>query len=390
MITLTQLADEFSNGLNEILKELKPNMSFKIWAEAGEYKPFRRSGNTVTFYINGNLQTTNGANEANNLIMGINGLSLSFAVPIKEPRTSAKQTSEELSEIRDGQYPFVQDIIEVINRYFQKAQATIMYDGEGKKFSIAYRAGSAVTGAVDLVPELGKVIEVSSYIEIYFIEGGLSSKDVIVYFDNSIVPFTAVRHGRTPVVDSDVYSGKLVSKNLITSSAIALDIDFPLNADALTSACIDYLLNAEPNVAHFVNAVFGDMGQKLFLMTLNVFQSSATGINVSGGSVSLMEIIEDVDAVNIPVGYQLGRFKLANSEEQTLTFTVSDKCNAFIAGNASEMQGEQTVNVSPYNMVSEELTDGTSEYYVYLLTDRNLHISESSAPFTIIKEAQNG
>ncbi len=383
MITLTQLANEFESGLNEAFDN--PEIQFKIWAEAGDYKPFRREGNTVTFFINGNLRTNTAANEANNLIMGINGLALDFAVPIQQPRTNAGQSSEELARIKNGQFPFVEKVVDVINKYFQKAQAKILYDKDGKQFSVAFRAGCAVSGSVDLVPALGNIMEISTYIEVYFIEGGLSSKDVIVYFDDSVIPFTAVRHGRSPVVDADVYAGSLVSKNIVTSTAFAIDVDFPMNADKLTKSCVEYLLNGEPNVAHFVNVVFGTIGQKLFLMTLNILQSSATGINVAGGSVSLMEAVGNAMLLNTPESYQTGRFELDATVEE-ITFTPSQGCNAFMAGNAEYFAGEQTVAISPTDVIYDE---EIGKYCVYLITDRSVTVS-SGIPFKVVKEAKNG
>lgn len=384
MITLTRLANEFESGLNEAFDN--PEIQFKIWAEAGDYQPFRREGNIVTFFINGNLRTDTAANEANNLVMGINGLALDFAVPIRQPRTNSRQNSEELAKIKNGQFPFVEKVVNVINKYFEKAQAKIMHDKDGKQFSVAFRAGSAVSGSVDLVPELGNIMEISTYIEVYFIEGGLSSKDLIVYFDNSIIPFTAVRHGRSPVTEGEVYAGTLISKNVVTSTAFAVDVDYPLNADELTKSCIDYLLSGEPNVGHFVNVVFGDIGQKLFFMTLNIFQTSATGINVAGGSVSLMEVTANHMLVNTPAGYQTGRFILDGSTVAEIAFTPSEGCNALIAGKAGYISGLQSVAITPADIVYDEETD---KYCVYLVTDRAVTVN-SSTQFEIVKEADNG
>ncbi len=381
MITLTKLANYFEEGLNKTLNN--PEIQFKIWAEAGEHVRAMRDGNTVIHFINGNLRTSTSANDANDLVMGVNGLSLEFSVPIKPPRTNTKQSEEDLAKIKDGQYPFVTYIVNAINGYFQKAQSFSMPDESGVSFSVSYQAGTAVTGEVGLSSQLDNYVLVSVYIEVYFIEGGISSKDVKVYFDNSTVPFMAVRHGRTPVVDGDVYAGKLVTKNVITSTAFAIDIDFPANADVFTKACIKYLLDGEPNTAHFVKVVFGELDEKLYFMTLNTVQTSAQGISIAGGSASLMEVVENPLAVNLPAGFQLGKFKVENSQVTSITFAVSKACNAFIAGNALELaEGSQTVNVTPSDIVYEENNDGA--YYVYLITDKAVTVTASSAPFETV------
>lgn len=384
MIKLTQLAERFENELNTVLDN--PEIQFKIWAEAGEHVRAMRNGNTVVHFINGNLRTSTSANDANDLVMGVNGLSLEFSVPVKQPRTNAKQTEEELAKIKDGQYPFVTYIVNAINGYFQRAQALSMPDESGVDFSVSYQAGTAVTGEVGLSSQLDNYVLVSVYIEVYFIEGGVSSKDVKVYFDNSTVPFMAVRHGRTPVVDGDVYMGKLVTKNIITSTAFAIDIDFPANADVFTKACVQYLLDGEPNTAHFVKVVFGELDKQLYFMTLNTVQTSAQGISIAGGSASLMEVVENPAAVNLPAGFQFGRFTLENSQAQSISFTVSKACNAFIAGNAVNFAaGPQTVNLTPSDIVYEETDDDTDgAYYVYLITDKAVTVTASSAPFETI------
>lgn len=377
MITLKRLAEEFEKGLNEQL----PNdeIRFKIWAHAGEYKPPLREGNKVAYNIVGNLTSSTSANDANDLAMGVNGLSLEFSVPLQQPRTNASQTTEELAKINDEQYPFVTYIVNAINGCFQRAKTLVMTDADGVEFTVAYQAGTAVSGTVDLSSLIGNAVSVSVYIEVYFVEGGINSKNLIVYFDNSPVPYIAVRHGRTPVVDGDIYSGKLVSKNLITSSAFALDLDYPANGDILTKASVDYLLSGEPNVAHFVEVVFGAAGKKLFLMTLNTLQTSAQGISIAGVSASLMEVVENIDAINIPDGYQVGRFELANSQINGLSFTLSEECNAFIAGNAVKLSGAVNVGLTPSAIESDE-----GKYYVYLITDKTVEVSNASAPFTVL------
>lgn len=381
MITIKQLAKRFEDGLNTVLGNSE--IQFKIWANAGEYKAPVRDGNTVTHYIIGNLKTSTSANEANALVMGVNGLTFEFSVPIKQPRTNAEQTEKELAKIKDEQYPFIAYILNAVNQYFQRADVFELKDDEGIEFTVAYQAGTVIPGDVDLAAQLGNHLVVSVYIEVYFIEEGLSSKNVFVYFDNEPIPFTAVRHGRTPVVDSDVYAGKLVSKSIVTSSAFAIDLDLPANLKGFSTECLEYLLSGEPNTAHFVNAVFGDTS-KLFLMTLNTVQTSAQGIAIAGESASLIEVIENAEALNLPDGYQLGRFSIENTQVPSVAFTVSEDCNAFMAGVTGKMSGAQVVPITPADITYDESTDG---YFVYLITDVGVGITKSSAPFTVIKES---
>lgn len=379
MITVKQLAEIFENGLNNQLDN--PEIKFKIWANAGEYKKPYRDGNTVTHYITGNLRTSTSTNDANRLAMGVNGLTLDFMVPITPPKTNAMQTEAELAKIDDEQYPFITYIANAINGYFQRAQTIELKDENKVEFTLSFKAGVVIPGSIDISARYGNSITISAYIEVYFIEGGISSKNVLVYFDNQIVPFMVARQGRTPVFDSDIYAGKLVSKNIVTSSAFAIDIDFPANGDRLTQESVDYLLKGEPNTAYFVKLVFGSKEER-YLMTFNSVQYSAQGISVAGGSLSLVETVENVEALNFPDGYQIGRFKLDSSTVESISFFTTTDCTAFIAGNIEKWKaGERVISISPNDVVYDE-ADGA--YYVYLVTDTPVRIFRSGVPFNVI------
>lgn len=364
MITVEQLSNVFENGLNTVLNN--PEIQFKIWAEAGQHVGSRREGNTVTYFINGNLRTSTSANDANDLVMGVNGLSLEFAVPIQQPRTNATQTAEELAKIKDGQYPFVTYIINAINSYFQTAKATTLTDDKGVEFSVAFQAGTVTPGNVDIAAQLGNYLPVPVYIEVYFVEGGVNSKDVKVYFDGKSMPFQAVRHGRSPMTERDVYAGTLVSKSLITSTAFAIDVDFPVTSDPATQACVDYLISGEPNVAHFVKVQFGSLNEKLYLMTLNTVQTSAQGIAIAGVSASLMEVVENVSAIGVPDNYEVGKFTFQNSDATSAFFTAEADCLFYCAGETYSLTAGESIDI-PLDPSDYEYEEEDGVYYVYYI-----------------------
>lgn len=388
MISIVQLSELFERELNAILNN--PEIQFKIWSEVGQYQPYHRDGNTVTHYINGNLRTNTSANDANNLAMGVNGLSLVFSVPVKRPRANVNQTAEDLQEINDGQYPYVQYITSAINDYFQEAKSAVLPDDKGKNFTVSWQAGTSLSGAVDLVPVLGKCIEISVYIEMYFIEGGTSSKDVKIYFDGSLVPYKAIRFGRSPVTERDVYADKLVSKGVITSTALAIDIDFPSNADITTQAVIDYLLGGEPNVAHFVDIEWGDTRKESYLMTVNTVQTSAQGVAIAGVSVSLMEVVDNL--FDVSEGYQIRKFIFKSSTPPIITvptipatqtnlyFALSMECTVYIAGRAFKVTAGTNyyVNLTSADLVYDEELDA---YCVTLITGKQVSVIRASAPY---------
>ena len=386
MISVEQLANYFENALNTVLNN--PEIRFKIWADAGEYKKPERDGNVITHYILGNLRTNASANDATDLVMGVNGLSLDFKIPVKALKTNATQTAAALQKIKNGQYPFLTYITNAINSYFQKAQAFSLSDESGTEYSVAFQAGTAVTGNVDLAVQYGQSVDFNVYIEVYFIQDGINSKDVKLYFDGEPVPYKALRFGRSPMIEQDVYAKSLVTKSIITSTAFAIDIDFPANGDAATNSAIDYLLNGEPNIAHFVTLEFGSVEKKTYLMTLNTAQPSMQGIAIPAMTVSLIEVSDNVLTVGVPTGYQTGKFTFANSIATALTFTASADCTAYIAGTVINVSAGQTntVELDPSAFVYDE----ENNYGVYIITDKAVSITNSSAPFTVLQGADNG
>lgn len=385
MISVEKFAKRLEDGLNARLNN--PEIQFKIWATAGKHVPAHREGNKVTYFINGDLRTSSSANDSNDLVMGINGLSLGFTVPVQPPCVNVKQTAEELQEVKEGQYPFLTYIFNAIDGYFKTAQVFTETDSDGKEFTISFQGGTAIPGAVDMAPRVGQSVPINVFIEAYFIEGGTSAKDISITVNNKRVPFQAVRYGRTPVIEHAVSAGTLTSKNAGTSTAFSIDIDFPSNNDSLTGAVVDYLLGGEPNVAYFVRTKWGEgKREEIHFMTLNTVQSSAKGIAVVGLSVSFMEVLSDISVYNVTDECQVARFEFEGSDINSLTFTPSVPCTAFITGKAFDMGGLQTIALEPKDFTYDEDTD---KYFVYLITDRAVDILGTNAACTIIKAANN-
>lgn len=380
MITIKQLSELFENGLNAQLNN--PELKFKIWATAGEYQKPVREGNTIVHEIIGNLRTSTSSNDANNvLVMGVNGLSLDFMIPVYPPRTNATQTAEELQKIKDGQYPFLEYIMTAINAYFQEAKATTLTDEDNVEFSVAFQAGTVIPGAVELAAKFGNAVPLNVFIQVYFIQGGTNSKDVKISVDGQLMPFQAVRLGRAAVLERDVFAGETVSKCFASSTAFSVDADFPSSNNPATTTALQYLLNGEANTAHFVNVQWGSGVEKLFFMIYNTVQTSVTGIAVAGVSASLIEIGGSEEIYNLPQGFKTIRFTFTNSQAETLSFTLSEECQTYISGvGAAKRNGAQTVNLTPLSF--EYNGDGT--YNVNLIVDKEVTVTNASAPFTII------
>ena len=69
-----------------------------------------------------------------------------------------------------------------------------------------------------------------------------------------------------------------------------------------------------------------------------------------------------------------------------MTITVTET-TGFIAGQTQEMNGAQSITLSPDDFEYDEENDA---YYVYLITNGAATVTGASATFTVIQEAQNG
>lgn len=388
MITIKQFAEKIENDLNSALFAVLKNeeIRFKIWATAGEYQKPVREGNVITHEIIGNLRTGTSSNDANNVLaMGINGLSLDFMLPILPPRTNAAQTAEQLAKISDGQYPFLELIINVLNSYFQKAQVTTMTDSDEVEFSVAFQAGTVIPGAVELAAKFGNAVPLNVFIQVYFIEGGTNSKDVQITVDGKLMPFQAVRLGRAAVLERDVYAGESISKCFASSNAFSVDADFPSSNNPATTTALSYLLDGETNTAHFVGVQWGSGIEKLYFMEYNTVQTSATGIAVAGISASFVELGGNDTLYNLPSGFSLVKFEFDNSQTETFTFALSGECETYIAGvGATKRLGSitQLVALSP---LSFEYDEESGKYIVELVLNGNVYVTRASVPYTTIR-----
>lgn len=387
MISLKQLSNLFENGLNAELKNVlkSEEIQFKVWAETGQFQKPLRDGNTITYFINGNLRTSSSANDANDLVMGVNGLTLDFAIPTRSPRTNASQTTADLEKIYDGQYPFVHAVTDAINNFFQTAQSLPpMADDEGTQFSVSFQAGTSISGTVDILPVIGECITVSVYIEVYFIEGGTNSKDVKIILDGKNMPYKELRLGRAPIVERDVYAGENISKCLTSSTVFTIDAAFPSSDNPATKTALSYVLDGEPNAVHFIKVKWGNDAEKLYLMTYNSVQNTAVGINIAGVQASFMEVADNQPVYNLPEGFQLTKFIFSSSAEAqaALSFTLSEKRSVFIAGvGAQELQGAVSVTLTPNSF---EYDAENNVYSVYMITDKAVKISNASVPFETV------
>lgn len=382
MITLVQLAEKIENGLNAVLDNSE--IQFKIWASAGQMSKSLRTGNTVTHYITGNLLSSSSSNDANLLVMGVNGLTLLFSVPLQAPKTSSAQTAEQLARVQNSQYPFIDLILAAIDGYFQSAQAFTLTDAAtSTEYTVAMQAGRAITGNVGLAARLGNAVTLSVYITAYFLEGGINSRDVQLYIDGVRMPFQTTTLGRPNRLSSDVYNEKPIVKNISTATAFSIDFSYPAHSDNTTKETIATLLHGLLNRAHFVELKFGELDSEQYFCMFDNLTANPTGIAFAGISGTLIEIADNPAMIDVPAYMQVGRFTISDSLTGVITFNATGK--AYIAGKIRDLNGVTTITLSPSDFTYSESDD---VYYIYMISLAAMSVTNSTATFTVVKEAE--
>ena len=384
MVSLLQLANEIQNGLTSQLND--PNIDFKIWASAGEYSKSVRSGNTVQSYIQGTLLSSSSSNEGNILSMGYNGLQLYLSVPLQAPKTVSTQTSKELQKIQNSQYPFLTLVLSALDAYFSVASVMQLPDDAGTEYTISMVAGRAITGNVDVAAQFGNNLTVSLLIGVYFLQGGISARNIVLNIDGVRVPLSSVTINRANQKSSDVYQGGTSVKNVSSATALSIDFAFPANSDNTTNQAIRALFVGNANMAHFVELSIGSKYDGNFLMTFDNLNLAAQNVQFAGITGALIECVDNVSLLSFPNYMQVGYFEFDNSSTTRFSFNSSiyDFYLAYISGRIYSLASANSIGLEPADFVYDQ-TSG--KYRVYMVTLGAVPVTQSDFPFTIVQEA---
>lgn len=383
MVSLTQLAQTIEQGLTSQLND--PNIDFKIWASAGEYSKSVRSGNTVQSYIQGTLLSSSSSNEGNILSMGYNGLQLYLSVPLQAPKTVSTQTSEELQKIQNSQYPFLTLVLSALDAYFSVASVMQLTDDAGTEYTISMVAGRAITGNVDVAAQFGNNLTVSLLIGVYFLQGGISARNIVLNIDGVRVPLSSVTINRANQKSSDVYQGGTSVKNVSSATALSIDFAFPANSDNTTNQAIRAIYAGNANMAHFVELSIGSQYDGNFLMAFDNLNLAAQNVQFAGITGALIECVDNVSLLSFPNYMQVGYFEFDNSSTTRFSFNSSNyDYLAYISGRIYSLASANSIGLEPADFVYDQ-TSG--KYRVYMVTLGVVPVTQSDFPFTVVQEA---
>lgn len=417
MITTAMLAEYFENALNDLVPS-DGGYEFKIWAEAGEYKRYYRQGNDVVYYINGQLSVAGSALTPNTLVMGTNGLTLEFLVPADPPKTSFKQTDDDLARVQNGQFYFIQQVSQILLGYFTATKKLSMTDRDGTEFNMTAYSGVAISGVIDITSKVGVAMPMTVSITLNFGEELVSGLDISVYMDGELVPYLTLTPSRAAQLSTDLQSNTSVQKHLATSSAYGMQFTAPsASGNSATKAIYEYIADRDgQNTAHFLEVAWGAQRDDVYLVLFTAANASVSGAEFAGLNASLGEAFQNEEFLSFPQNFGAGYFRTAFSLYKSLFFSLyinftktfaanksvpdTYPCYYYIAGKAYKLMASKTsesvaedgttsarfsvntsvdITLSPSDFASDENGDN---YYIYLIASGSITVLGPTAGFT--------
>lgn len=399
MITIGKLAEYFENELNALVPD-NAGYEFKIWTDAGDYSdPYMLpNSNKVIWPINGLLSVATSALTPNLLVMGVNTLRLEFLVPAPPPRTDAAQKEEDLAEIQNGQFFFIQQVREILLKYFVRPIRDSMTDDNGKTYSAAMYSGVAIPGVLNIYPRAGKAMPMNVSITLNFGEGIINALDIKVLMDGEPVPYMVFNPSRSSQLSTDVQSNTEVQKHIQTSSVFGMQFTCPSTTEGAASVVYAYIFGKESNTAHFFEIDWGEAGEEIYLMLFTSANGSVSGAEFAGLNASLGEAYQNEEFFVFPKIFTAGVFVAADSSDDQITFTINSTFtksyadgevvpNAFplyyyIAGKAYKLEAEQTATevgdngttVATFAVMAQITADLKPSDYAYNNADHNYNV----------------
>ena len=234
MIQLQTLAKNINEGLNEkltgdLLSTPRGRYEFFVVADTADYKKADREGNTVTYYINGNLIVTSSnveSTQAGSLNATL-GARLDLLVPVVDG----------IDE--DGNKEIVATVRKILDEYFSTNGSGVM-----QGYYYGYQYNIAVSGARANFPMVGDGFIFSVDISYYFIENGVSSKSIELRINRYNVDYLTLGVSRSTTQESDTPSDTEngASKNVDLASVFAINITMPLLLVPYVDAFSKYLV----------------------------------------------------------------------------------------------------------------------------------------------------
>lgn len=297
MIRVQELASLIDDALNAELNRDEGNGEYKkypylnskwgryrfnVVADTADYKRPEREGNTVTYFIQGNLLLV--GNNVESTQSGRINASLQTTLELLVPIIDA--------EDEDGN----KELVSSVRSLLDSVLTTNGSGGKDKTIQYGYQYNIAVSGARATVPMIGDSFIFSIEIEWYFIEGGINSRDVVLQYEASIIDYTAFGIRRATTQESDVPSDSQngSAKNVDLASVFTLNIAMPLLDTGFCQICTEYALgNRSIGKDLRISISFPGTATKFMYLSISEASINVEGVMNASLSVTLTEAMDE-------------------------------------------------------------------------------------------------
>ena len=299
MIELKDFAELINNEINALLEASDLNTEnrnyvFRIVADTSDYKAPTRQGNTVTYYIQGNLsqvssdiQTTNTGSTDNSQKNYNAELQSYMQIVVPIIRTESGEEDE------NGNKEIVTTMRQILDTYFSENDTGNISDG-----TITYYYGVQYSliesGIREKLPYIGDCFSMSASINYYILQAGINSNAALISIDGYLAGWTLSglmremqNQGNVP---SDTTTGS--AQNIETGNILTINMDIPATLSPLFDIFTDYTLNGN-NPARLVTVTMPSYANttitKNFLMMFQSITHNMSTVNFMSLSITLIE-----------------------------------------------------------------------------------------------------
>ena len=291
MIEFEKIVKNLNDSLNE---NIESDYRFKLFTDGGEFKRDEReytnngfrplATNQINRYVNGLAKVVNSS------ITVVNGLKISqttVSVEMIVPINEETQNAELLKKVK--------------NAITLTTQTATTQNIDNILVSV-YGTEPMVSG-IEQRQEVGTSVIVSFNMFYSFIQNGISSLEVEMFFNEEKVHFTELTVSVTPVMEGGALSNTNGSAlNYVVADAMQISVSVPaLKNNYLTKEFISFLLKKTRNI-YSVKIKFPTGDDEIvgeYEMIFSQSNLTARGIEGVGNSITLVEALKGVEDANL-------------------------------------------------------------------------------------------
>lgn len=335
MIELKELSEHIQNTLNNNTS----GFTFKLHNDTGVYNEAVRSAidyNEVTQIINGVATITSTENSPTNdgRVIASMVVRCDFAIPLRDTEQDVYQATELNPEgelVKTGNINYLSALRSLFDKFASQQIITTIEDSNNNSYSVTAAFSYAESGTRAQRYGIGDSLTFVVYGYYNIIQNGENSRNYAFILDGQFIPYRSATLGRRPVSEADVYNGSKngVAKSTSTASQLYVSLEVPAIVDRFNEAVKDYVLEGENNTVHLLTIKAGDKTKSYLVMFGDSFYNASGILNV-GGTVSLVEAVDDYELVEI--GKQLTVERVTPAQSMTLVYEETAYHAAWVPG----------------------------------------------------------